>query len=938
MVAPAGCGKTTLLSHLAAEHQGPVAWCGSPERHIGPGGSLAAWVAPTVACALGESAPPVTGRPDTTVGVDHVLSLLDRWTGPPVLIVMDDVHHLTGTDAEAALGYLVESLPSSTIVALASRVMPGFDLSRARVAGRVADIAADDLRFRTWEVERLFRDVYAEPLHPEDLATLAQRTYGWAAYLQLFHLATARKSAVERRQVLASLSTRSRLVNEYLTRHVMTDLSAELRRFLVRTSVLRRPSGVLCDRLLGCRGSEAMLAELERRQFFTDRIDGAGGYRYHAVLLEHLDSELIAMVGPDAARAEHRRAADLLAEHDLLDDALAAYAKAEDWDAMALLLGHDRQHAADLGWTWLEALPASVIEGDPWLLLARCRRSLAAGALPDALAALRQAEATAASSAAMEVCRRLRAQITAFVEPAAARPDDWVGVVRAALAGEPLRARARAASMSGPFGRLAEAVADMLAGNVPRSVRMLRNVAERADAPPLLAAGALLLASFPDAATGRLPAGAIEDLGEQVAQLGVPWLDRMARVLQAAAGPDAREILDELTETCRREGDAWGEALARFILETGFVHAGRGQPSSLARTAEVCARLGAGTLEVWTRLYQAAAELRSGQAAAAARTANQVRAAAARREIPGAAGAAALVLARAEADGGRAAWAREVLEPMGLWGLWTALLDPGAPVPQRGEAADRGHAGVSGRSALRCLGGFGLVIDGRDIDESALKPKERMALHLLALHAGQAVHREELIEALWPGASPEAGLRRLQVALSSIRRVLEPGIGRGRSRHLLRDADAYRLHLPPDSDVDLWCFSRSVRAADHAADTGDAASEERHLEAALEAYGGSLLPGDGPAEWAVTARTELQSAAARAAARLGRLRLASGDPTGAVAAAQRGLAIDKFRDGLWDLLIRALDRASHPAAAWQARQDYLNVLEELGLKPEAAEV
>ena len=66
---------------------------------------------------------------------------------------------------------------------------------------------------------------YREPLFPEDVAALARRTAGWAAYLQLFHLATARKPYSERRRVLSNLATRSRLMQEYLTRHVLTGLS-----------------------------------------------------------------------------------------------------------------------------------------------------------------------------------------------------------------------------------------------------------------------------------------------------------------------------------------------------------------------------------------------------------------------------------------------------------------------------------------------------------------------------------------------------------------------------------------------------------------------------------------------------------------------------------------------------------------------------------------
>jgi len=125
--------------------------------------------------------------------------------GPTVLVLLDDIHVVDGLESEAALSDIAARCPSRLRLVMASRVSLGLDLSRLRVSGELLEIAQDDLRFRTWEVEELFRDVYGEPLVPEDVAALAQRTAGWAAYLQLFFLATARKPLAERRRVLNTL-------------------------------------------------------------------------------------------------------------------------------------------------------------------------------------------------------------------------------------------------------------------------------------------------------------------------------------------------------------------------------------------------------------------------------------------------------------------------------------------------------------------------------------------------------------------------------------------------------------------------------------------------------------------------------------------------------------------------------------------------------------
>ena len=105
------------------------------------------------------------------------------------------------------------------------------------VSGELAQLDAEDLRFRSWEVEELFRAVYAQPLSPETAAALTRRTGGWAAGLQLFHLATARSSAGSNANgPSTSSSGRSRLIRSYLARNVLDGLRPRRRRFLLLSS------------------------------------------------------------------------------------------------------------------------------------------------------------------------------------------------------------------------------------------------------------------------------------------------------------------------------------------------------------------------------------------------------------------------------------------------------------------------------------------------------------------------------------------------------------------------------------------------------------------------------------------------------------------------------------------------------------------------------
>src|SRR5438093_1462665 len=267
VVAPAGSGKTTLLARFAAGGGVPVAWY-RPETWDGEEEVFLGYLEAGLRAALGD-------LPRGWRTVEDASRALEAWRGERALVVIDDLHTLEGTPAEAALERLLDYAPTLRFLA-ASRTQPRFNLSRLRVAGNLIEISGDDLRFRSWEVERLFRDFYQDPVPPVELAQLARRTEGWAAGLQLFHLATRGKALDERRRVLDGLGVGTRFVREYLTRNVLEELPHELRDFLLETCVLRRLSGAICDRFTDRRGSHLLLQELERRQVFTQVLDDDG--------------------------------------------------------------------------------------------------------------------------------------------------------------------------------------------------------------------------------------------------------------------------------------------------------------------------------------------------------------------------------------------------------------------------------------------------------------------------------------------------------------------------------------------------------------------------------------------------------------------------------------------------------------------------------------
>lgn len=236
---------------------------------------------------------------------------------------------------------------------------------------------------------------------------------------------------------------------------------------------------------------------------------------------------------------------------------------------------------------------------------------------------------------------------------------------------------------------------------------------------------------------------------------------------------------------------------------------------------------------------------------------------------------------------------------------------------------------------IRCFGGFVLTLDGREPDWSTVRPKARAILRLLSVRAGQWVHRDHLVDAFWPGLAVPAAVHNLQVAVSSLRGLLEPDRGRGEAQVVVRQGLSYRLWLPPGATCDVAVFEQAVRDARVARRLGRWQEAADALCGARDAYNGPLLPEDGSSDWVVAERDRLGQEAAWATDTLAGLRLREGRLDDAVETAEHSLEIDPFRDSAWDTLIRAHDRRGRTAAAARARRRYTDVLASLGIDAEA---
>ncbi|HEY4228269.1 MAG TPA: BTAD domain-containing putative transcriptional regulator, partial [Candidatus Limnocylindrales bacterium] len=956
VIAPAGAGKTTLLSRFAASTRMPVAWYRAETWDDDPARMLR-----HLEASLGAALP---GLPSGWTDVEEAATSLEQWTGGPAALVIDDLHALEGTAAEAALSRLVDYAPPWLRILAASRVRPDFNLSRLRVSGDLLQIEGDDLRFRSWEVERLFRDFYRDPVPPGELAVLARRTEGWAAGLQLFHLATRGKSADERRRILGSVGSSTRLLREYLTRNVLAELPDELRRFLLDTCVLPRLTGDLCDRLLERRGSALLLEELARRQLFTVVVDeGEGSYRYHEVLRSHLDRMLVEEVGEAEARQRHRRAASLLERSGALPEALVGYCRAEDWPAVSSLVGNRGEQVAVGPGLRLELLPAALVRDSPWLALASARQARAEGRWAAALEAYARAEVAFGASTAGSTSRRERLALAAWLDPVAIPPSDWTGVLRAGLVREPVAA-ARDSRLDPQHRELVRGLLLLAAGEVGEAKRALTVASQLEELDPALGAAAAIGAAV--AALLAAEPGADHQLADAIdiaERTGLPWLAAMGRVAGRIGGIEidgATTAEASPIDQLGADADPWGALFAALVSAwvarpagTDEVaepaDAGETRAAAAERASSIARRLGVGVLEAFARGLQAYGMAESG--APEARDAALGVESLAR--ATGTSGPRLLAyLALAMGNSPRQDEYEELAAAVQKdTGLQLPIAAAAAAVPDPSTRAKVGSNGsvaiapiprapaITAVPSTRALeihlfGGFGVTVDGRPIALDGIKPRARAVLRFLAARPGVAIHREVIQEALWPDVDGPTGARSLHVAVSALRGLFSDALGGDATRLIAREGDAYRLAVDPDQ-VDVGRFERAMaRARGLRNGSGHLGGGTADFATALLLYRGDLLPQDGPAEWAVERREHFRREAVEAATIVADDASGSGDLDEAIRVCRRGLELDRFHDPLWRVLIAARDQAGDSGAASRDRREYASILEGLGLSPE----
>jgi len=396
VVAPAGYGKTTLLSGWSEVDARPFAWVALDGRdddalvfmrYIAAAIHRVEPLPPAVFDAL--SGPGGSTWSTRLPRLGRALSGLAR----PLVLVLDDLHAMASPSCLDVLAALVDYVPAGSLIAIASREAPPLPVGRWRARGQVQEFGVEDLRLDEREAGSLLEAAGVE-LDARALSSLTDRTEGWPAGLYLAALSF--RAGAPRTVGAEGFAGDDRYVAEYFRVELLSRLPASEAEFLLRTSVLERMCGPLCDAVLGTTGSAETLETLARTNGFVVPLDRRGEwYRYHHLFGELLRNEL-EHSRPDLVRTINRRAMEWCIANEHTEAAVVFGHASGEADTVAGLVGalalplyYDgrmetleewltwfgdddlvRYPALAVYGAWLRALTGQPAEAERWLALA----------------------------------------------------------------------------------------------------------------------------------------------------------------------------------------------------------------------------------------------------------------------------------------------------------------------------------------------------------------------------------------------------------------------------------------------------------------------------------------------------------------------------------------------------------------------------------------
>ena len=394
--APAGYGKTTMVSKGVRSSQMPVGWLTLDDDDDDPirFWSYAILALQTIKANIGESILGLFQSSHVPPIESIMTTIINEMSGvsEEFALVFDDYHVIRAQPIHDALTFLLKYLPPQAHLVISSRIDPPIPLAHLRAQNQLIEVRAADLRFIPEEVTAFLNDVMSLGLSDEDITALESRTEGWIAGLQLAAISMQGRKDIP--NFITAFSGSSRHILEYLTEEVLGRQEASTQSFLLKTAILNRFTASLCNAVTGRDDSQEILAQLEANNMFLVALDDERRwYRYHHLFGDLLRNRLMQSRQEDMTEL-HLRASQWFEQEGLISEAIYHALAAENFERAANLvesvaLTMLMQSYCPPVLSWLEKLPSALLMNRPWLCLAGAIANQVAGH-PDAVEPLLQ--------------------------------------------------------------------------------------------------------------------------------------------------------------------------------------------------------------------------------------------------------------------------------------------------------------------------------------------------------------------------------------------------------------------------------------------------------------------------------------------------------------------------------------------------------------------
>jgi len=374
--APAGYGKTTILTQWITHFNNPVAWLSLDEKDNDPFIFLQYLIAAlqSVDATLGVSAANLlqTAKKQSLTAI--LIPLLNDISvnQKKISVILDDYHYIQAREVHEILRYIFDHMPPQLHLILSTRADPPLPLAKMRARNTLSEIRLRELCFTRQDINSFFSTTMELNLSEQDITALEHRTEGWAAGLQL--AAISLKGCENIQEFIEAFAGDNRYIVDYLVEEVLSNQDERTHDFLVRTSLLEHMSAELCDYVLGRDDSQAMLENLEQQNLFIVPLDDRRSwFRYHHLFADLLFQRL-RRTGDATVSKLRKRASEWHEGRRYLDSAIDYAILAEDYPRAVklfeLVLDSDWEHGKRTKLhKWFEKIPVEYLHDNLELCL-----------------------------------------------------------------------------------------------------------------------------------------------------------------------------------------------------------------------------------------------------------------------------------------------------------------------------------------------------------------------------------------------------------------------------------------------------------------------------------------------------------------------------------------------------------------------------------------